>query len=228
MKTSNIILISLIGSISFVIVAGLLQLRLTGTTDGSSVYSERKIIDVPFTDFKYLVISETTNLQIIEGSQPGLAVSVGKDDPDPTVKHHQVGDTLFIDKLEFGNEGRTLTGTLKVNPATLKSITVTDSHFSIHDVGVNNLEVNLNNSHFYVHATAMTKFGNISINAADESDFSTNNIELDTVNVQLENSNAYFGAMVNRLNGVLKNSSTLSAPDAGEMEIRKDRTSRIN
>jgi hypothetical protein len=227
MKTSNIIFFSLVGSISAIIMAGAIQLRLTGTTDNTRNTSERKLVDAPLKPFKYLVITETTNLQIKEGAQSGLVVTVGKNDPDAIVKHHQAGDTLFIDQLAFGEDGRSLTGTLTVNPATLKFIGATKSSFSIYDVTVDNLEVNLDESRFYADASKNMMLGNISVDAVN-SDFSASNVEMDTLNIRLDQSSAYFNNEINKVKAVLKNESSISAPNAGDMEIRKDKTSRIN
>ncbi|MEO5978066.1 MAG: hypothetical protein ABIS36_00085 [Chryseolinea sp.] len=231
MKTSNIILTSLFGSITFFFLAGFTDLRINGTRSGdqqTGASIEKEFSSTRLSPVKYVVINEATNLIIKSGSQTELVVKIGTEDKDPILQHHLSGDTLFIDKIAFGDNGITLTAELKLNPENLNWIKASHSAFSISNMRIDGLMVDLYSSRLSVNSNQNIKSGRLKINAANSSDFNTSNIEFDSVNVTLDHSAAFMDGAIHDVNAELRNESSLSVPQADNITSHKDKSSRIN
>lgn len=231
MKTSNIILISLFGSITVFILAAFTELRINGIREEnkqSQPSMEKQFSAVALSPVKYIVIGETTNLTITRGEQTELAVRIGIEDNDPIVQHQVHGDTLFIDKIAFGTNGVTLMAELKLDPDNLKWISATQSSFSISNMSINGLIVDIDHTRLALHSNQNIRFGSIKINGTNSSDFSASNIEFDSVHLNLDHSSAWIDASAHQVDATLKNESTLSASQADNITSSKDKSSRIN
>lgn len=132
MKTSNIIITSLVGSITLIILASFLQLRLTGAK--KSQYAEQVYSAVDLAAFKYLLIRESLNVSIIPSHNTArLVIRNARGQEKPIVDYRQKGETLFIDRVKFGRNDRTLTVTIHVPDGELQWIKASGAMFAIHD-----------------------------------------------------------------------------------------------
>ncbi|MEX2232486.1 MAG: hypothetical protein WD824_10015 [Cyclobacteriaceae bacterium] len=223
MKTSNIILLTMIGSITIVIISGALQLRFTGLK--KSEYAEASTIH-DLKEFRYLVIRQSLNLAIATSETTNLVIRHAKDQNRPVVRYREAGDTLFIDEIKFGQGSRTLSVTLKTPLKNLKWITARDAAFSLQDFPSDFLHIDLNNSRLYISGENQVKMGTLEIKAVNQSHVDGNNVQVDTLEVDLDHSELRMPDNIYKLKGSIKNHATIHAPQVTEIEFRKDSLSR--
>lgn len=226
MKTSNIILSSVIGSITLVIVCGFMQLRLTGET--SSRYTEQVYADIKLSEFRYLVIKDAVNLTIRPADEVKLLIQNASGQDKPDVAYHESGDTLFIDRIKFGPEDRTLFVTIKTPVKTLEWIGAENAAFSITDFPIRYLNVDLAHSRMTIHAENPVNMGTLKITGENDSHIHAYQVMIDTIDLHLDQSEAMIQSKINKLKGAMMNNSSLNARDVDEFAFRKDSTSRFN
>jgi hypothetical protein len=226
MKTSNIILTTLIGSITFVIVTAFLQVRLTGEKKGK--FTEQVYLDEDLPVFKYLVIKNAMNLQVMSAPQSKIIVTQGKGESNPRIKYHQQGDTLFIDEIGFGQDSWSLFVRLQTPSENLQLIHAYNSGFSISDFTSNSLRVMLDNSRLDIGDNDDSTIRSLDINGINNSSVDAHQGKLDTVLLNLDHSEARFSASIKKLKAAMANHSSLSSENVGDLEVKKDDSSRFH
>jgi hypothetical protein len=223
MKTSNIILVTIIGGITFTILAGALQLRFTGTKkDGFSEISST----IDLNEFRHIVVRNAVNLSLIPSPDTKMVIRTGKDEAQPTVQYRENGDTLVIDAILFGHKSRTMSVSIQLPSENLKTIWAEKSSFVIMDFHAGALQIHLDQSRLTIEADHITRMENISITGVAESQFHARNVLIDTCNIQLNNSHARIPDKVMTLAGSITNHSSLFAPRAANIAISKNSLSR--
>lgn len=223
MKTSNILLLVLIGSVTCAIVAGAMQMRFTGAKRSAYV-EDSAAIDL--NDFRYLVIRKSLNLEIIPSEKTQLVIRHGKYESKPVIQYHQKGDTLFLDEIQFGHESRTLSVTIETPLANLKWINADNSHFSMKDFPARSLRIELAHSRFYFYGENTIRIGSLAITGIDGSVINTHMVEIDTVELYLDRSEARMPDRIGKLRGSMTNNAVVFAPEVRDIELRKDSLSR--
>ena len=226
MKTSNIILTILVGSITFVIVTAFLQVRLTGEKAGK--FTEHVYLDKDLPAFKYLVLKDAMNLQVMSAPQPKITVTQGKGENDPRIKFHQQGDTLFIDEIGFGQDSRSLSVRLQTPSENLQLILASNSGFSISDFNSSSLQVKLDNSRLDIGDHENSKIMSLKITGINNSSVNAHQGKLDTVLLNLDHSEARLSSSIKKLKAVMANHSSISSENVGDLEVKKDDSSRFH
>ncbi len=228
MKTGNIILFSIMGSFSILIIAGALELRLFGKLhDGKTHYSPNTVREVNATlqPFQVLVIRESINIAIEKSDSLSFQVFRNKNESAPRVKFHQSADTLFIDQVAFGENGNNLHAVIKLKDAQLlKTIRADHSTFSIDDFDGKSLVLSLNESRLYV--TSELHLSHLRISAID-SYISYNGDVANKLEADLNHSEVYIQGDVFEFNGTIKNDSDLRLQNVNQIHFKKDSTSSV-
>jgi hypothetical protein len=226
MKTSNIILTTLIGSITFVIISAFMQVRFAG--EKKDAYTENVYLDEHLRDFKYLIIKDAINLQVMSAQQSKITVTQGKGENDPRIKYHQKGDTLFIDEIGFGQHSRSLLVRLQTPSENLHLIQASNSGFSISDFNSNNLQVKLDHSRLDIGDHENSKIMSLDITGINNSSIDAHQGKLDTVLLYLDHSEARLSVSIRKLKAVMANHSSISRDNVGDLEVKKDDSSRFH
>lgn len=223
MKTSNIIITSLIGVLALLILTAAIELRFFG--EKGEYFSSRYTVDsVAIDNYKHLVV---------EGfrSRPELYISnsnyikisavheTGETSPDEinitTLIHN---DTLYINSPQ---ESVSFNFTLST-PDTLESLLLKNTYFEVNGVPVkkyvtynSRLEINGTENSFRTNINGMNK-SRININQIN-----------DTIIFQLNNSNLSINRMVNSISGQMQQ-SFLRINKVNHLTIDKDTESKLD
>lgn len=219
MKLSNIILSSLIGSISLAIIAGSLQLRLTGEL--KSYNAPANVDTIGVAPFRNLVIHKAWNLTIMPGDEPGIVILGAADGMQPKIHYHTSGDTLHIDSIGKLPPGRGFWMSIHT-PDGLGQIRGQHASFTLMDYNGDELAVNLDDSRFTMNAKGTSTIGRLQITGKNGSVFIANRVAFDTVTVDLLASQATINDEIDKLRGSIKHGSSLSAPRAADIQLQKD------
>lgn len=227
MKTSNIILGIIAGSFTFIILAGAIQLRLTGVTNETKRSIETEASAQTLEPFRYLIVREATNFTVSPATRNRLTVFKGQDDPDPVIEYAQRGDTLFINRIAHGEKGRTLRVNLEVEAGVISYIGAMNSRFHVAGFPSERLAVDLRSARLYLSANDSLSISQLRLTASENSDFHMENQMIDTLDIQLDHSSATLDE-VNKVRAILRNESTLNLNDALDVEYRKDQSSEVH
>lgn len=219
MKLSNIILLSLIGSVSVAIIAGSLQLRLTGEL--KSNYYNKDVDTIRVEPFRHLVIHKAWNVTIMAGEKPGIVIQSASGGVKPSIHYHTSGDTLHIDSVRLLPDVRGFWMSVHA-PEGLTHISGTNASFGLMNYSGEALTVNLDDSRFSINASDTSRIGRLDIIETNGSAFEAHRVSFDTVAVDLVSSQATLDGEIDKLHGAIMNGSRLRAPGATDIQIRKD------
>ena len=225
MKTSNIILLSLVGSITVVIITIALQLRFTGTkkSDRIDVISS----EIKLAPFKYLVVHTSSNFSIEASEEVGMVIRNGAGNPTPGVEYRQDGDTLFINRMQPNEGQRSFSFAVKTPVSNLVGIFAEDASFSLMDFDSESLVVDLRKSRMNMQSAKAVNAGNLTLRATEDSHVYTSNVRFDTVEFYLDDAEARLSDRINQLRGSIKNGASVFAPQAFDIQLKRDSTSRF-
>lgn len=228
MKTSNIILTCLAGGITLIITAAFLQLRFTGLKKAEYADKISATIDLP--TFKFLLIRESMNLSIVPSHSTSLVIENGKDQEKPLVDYHLRGDTLFIDRVKFAREDRTLSVTLHTPPGSLEWIKAEKTTFKLRGYDAKALNIHLDNSTLSLYSTDSVHIKNLQINGTNHSQVNAwanaASVHIDSLDLNLDASEAVFLTTIDHLSGSMVNHSKVFPGDAMNVNFTKDESSR--
>jgi hypothetical protein len=223
MKTSNIILSTLIGSITLLIVTGAMQLRITGAL--KSPGAEQVYADTDLAPFKYLVIRKALNLSISPSDKAKITIYNAAGQGNPNVRYHQEGDTLFIDEIAFNTGDRTLFVVVTTPPQNVVSIRGKNSTFALKDFPAEMLRVELDESKLSVGGQNGLRVGTLKISGINNSEVYISEVRLDTLDLSLDHSEGNISGAITKLKGSMINHASLTARDVNDIEFKKDSTS---
>jgi hypothetical protein len=221
MKTSNIILLIIIASISLIILLGAIDMRVNGG-NATRGYSSTVV-----TPFKYLILKETTNVTVKASDEFEIAIETGHDELNPQVSFHADGDTLVMDYARLAPDHRTVSVFIGVPPEHLEWIKAKNASFQLADFSTGALIIHLDNSQLNIIGKRQTKSGSVKITCINDSEINTFDGAMDTLYLQMDNSRARLRSRVNKLKGSMANRSSLLAREMMQIEFQRDSTSFI-
>ncbi|HYW95421.1 MAG TPA: hypothetical protein VE870_07540 [Bacteroidales bacterium] len=224
MKTSKIIFISLLGTISAFIVAGAIDVRLNGQ---SSRIIENKNSHITLPLFSNIIIENSGNLNVIQSDSAYLEVNWQKDAEERDIDHILSGDTLIIIGISKSVEGLLYANLYVSGP--INSIILRNSQIVINRINSSVLSIRMNGSKAWLNdkPNGELLYNRLDIRATGESYINTGDFSADSVNVTLQNSMANLNIIAGRLNGVLSEGSTMTSRQADDIQLKKDSTSKI-
>lgn len=227
MKTSNIILTCLAGSVTLIVTTAFLQLRFTGLKKAEYADKVSATIDLP--PFSFLFIRESMKLSIVPSHSTGLVIENGKDQQKPVVDYHVQGDTLFIDRVKFGREDRTLSVTLQTPPGSLEWIKAEETTFKLQGYNANALSIHLDNSRLSLYSAGAVHIRNLQITGTKHSRVNAwanaDRVHIDSLDLNLDASEAVFLNTIDYLSGSMVNHSKVFPGGAMNVNFTKDESS---
>lgn len=219
MKKSKIILIYLLTIIAIVILAVLIDIRINGISkedDKALVYKET----IP--SFKVLCINHS-NLVIVQGDSSYIQISYKKDSLKPSRPFISNGDTLIISDIRRYNSVKLFF------KDSLISIKLKNSNITIEYINNSELNLNIDSSYvwFDMSKDTLSFINFLNIVAVNHSTINTDKFRVDSIKVNLSNSDAYLRTSSKKILGVLFNNSSINSYQLEEIVMKKDSTSKI-
>jgi hypothetical protein len=223
MKLSNKILLGFFGFIFLYLTAAFAELRLTGNPnvidDGNSIAETADISGV-----KYVVIRDMdTQINVIGSDRAQLEVRSFSGNLLTKLNYKISGDTLTLSGVE-SKEVKTIKISVFVPNTSLKGITVNSSVAIVRGLQPDVLSISQKSGTIWMSESRITK---IEMDL-DDSYLDISGTPLDTLSANIERSEVSIDAPVGLLQGSMKTSSMLRMGDIGEIQFKKDETSRLN
>ncbi len=227
MKTSKIIFISLLSTITLLILAAAIDIKISGHLNAGNG-SDFKMSRQTLPDFKVLLVNNSVNITLVRKDSSFLEVTSLKDSIVPKVNYTFRGDTLLVSDFEkpvHRSSSLTIFAT-----DSLQKIQLTNSMVSTERLGIGKLVFDLDHSYLFLnqHLRLRYPFGAIDLTAKNHSEISSSEFSLDSLTIQLRNSEANFDFFVKNIRGSLSDSSTIRARQPQEISLKKDASSKIN
>lgn len=228
MKTSKKIFVTLLISIAVLIIAAFVDIRIHGRrigTSSSEIITKNELI----APFKVISAVNSRNLKIVDDDSSYIEIAWYKDSIPPKINYKILNDTLIISDMKYLIRS---TGyqPVKIHATnSLVAIKLKDSEVSIGNIGKGIMSVILDNSSAWFSQTNSKKqyFSNLSIIAKNNSSANSNDFNVDTLRVFLQNSQSNLQIRAKKIYGTLTDSSTIGFQQTNEIYLKADSTSTI-
>lgn len=222
MKLSNKILIGFLGFIFLYLTAAFAELRLNGTPNViDDTNSLAETVDLP--GISYLVVKDfDKNIQVIGSDRTRLEVRSFSGDWLKELMYSVSGDTLTLSG--FHSEDAKIKISVFVSGASLKGITLNSATATVEGLQQGRLHLSQKSGSIWMTDSQLA------IMEVDllQSRLDISGTVLDTLSAQLETSQVNISSPVGRLQGSMKNSASLHLNDIGEIQVKKDKSSRLS
>ncbi len=227
MKTSKIIFISLLSTITLLILAAAIIIRISGHKNGGS-RSDFKMSKQTLPSFKVLRINNSMNITLIRKDSSYLEVTCLKDSILPNLKYILLGDTLMVSDFENSDHQNTSVKIFATD--SLKKIQLFNTTLSTERLGMGKLVFELDQSNLDLNQDLLMKLpiSAIELVANHHSQIKASEFSIDSLTLQLRDSQAYLDLLVKNIRGTLSDSSVIRVRQPQEISLRKDATSTIN
>jgi len=227
MKTSKIIIISLLGTIAVLILAITIDIRINGRrNDGRQ--SDFKVNKQNVPVFKVLSVNNSMNITIVKKDSSFIEVSCLKDSIAPKVNYTMKGDTLIVS--DFEKPGHRNTSVTIHATDSLKHIQLKKSNISIDRIGSGKLFFKLDASELWLNQDTLVKssFPVLDIVAGNHSRINSSDFRIDSLGLVLQKSEADIEMKSRIISGTMSDSSRINVRQPEEISLKKDGTSKIN
>lgn len=225
MKTSNKILIGLLSTILFVMMAFMLDIRVFGE-HRSERMTERKSKNLPVGDFKHIKIDNLRSIKISPSETNHIHFVAYNDTTTVNISFVVENDTLIIagTRSSSGHPSYTLYASSKI-----ESISANKSNIRISGLHQDRIQLKVTDGEINSFGSKENEFSHFkSANIIElNSRINFHNAKFDTLALDMVNSNAGFSKDINTVNASIKSKSQLHLKNVEKLELVKDKTSRI-
>ena len=225
MKLSNKVLIGFFGFIFLYLTAVFAEVRLRGTPNIiDDANSTAETVDV--SGIRYLVLEDLDkHVNVAASDQPSrLEVRSLKGDLLKRMKHRISGDTLTLSALQ-SKDINTLKITVFVPATGLRGMTVDNASAIVKGLKQDLLHISQKAGRVSMSDNSIS---HIHIHASGRSYLDISSTNVTSLSANLEDSEVYVSSPIRRLEGSMKNKSFLRVHDVGEIQFKKDNSSRLN
>jgi len=232
MKTSNKILIGLLSTIFFVMMAFFLDIRVFG--ERRSWDNKPITKDIPVGEFAHINVDKFKTLKIVRSDKNYFQTTIYSKHTNIKFDFSLENDTLNIfensyttpDSVKLPRFNYSITLFTNCN---IQSITSSKSQIRISGLEQDSIRMSVSNgviNSFGRNGNESSHFKKAKI-AEYNSRINFRDIKVDTLEIQLENSNAEFRKDIYKVLAKIKSKSTLSLKDVEKLKLEKDENSRI-
>ncbi|MEP5611789.1 MAG: DUF2807 domain-containing protein [Cyclobacteriaceae bacterium] len=223
MNISTKILMGFFGSAFVYMSAVFIEIRLTG--EDVDIHGEdAKVESVPIDNIKYVIIADLGQRIYLKSSdKPGLEFRSASGDLASRLVYEINGDTLNLRELNL-EENTKLDITLLV-PQELVGIEVNEAAVYLSDLKQPRLSIIQTGGRTVFNQGV--KIGKLDITATESAEFDAFGGDIDTVALDLDNSDVELRTNVGRLEGSMKNRSYLYIEDINDISFKKDENSHL-
>jgi len=227
MKTSKIIFISLLGTITFLILAALIDIRINGRR-GNEIQADFNVNKQRVASFKVLCVNNSRNITLVQSDSSFIEITFRKDSIAPKLNYTIKEDTLSVmdfEKLIHRNVSVRIYATDSLKKVSLKNSNINLAKFKAAKLL---LELDKSSVWFEYYSKFQTSFHTLGIVAKNDSRFNTSNFSVDSLAINLQHSEANLQITARKISGTLSDHSKIFVRQPQEISLKKDETSRIN
>jgi hypothetical protein len=224
MKKSNIIVVSLIASITLLITMGMMEVRLKGTTNPRT-YAERyaEIKHVPIPEFHHVVVADCRNVSLSIGNEFSIGMT---EQPGRVASRTYVvkNDTLYIEGLPNADQPDIVH---VVAPSQVyRSVRALHSQVTMSNLALDRFVLYADESQVSIN-TEQT-INSIVVEGRQDSKvhFYQSGV-INTLDLNLDHSELYSPGGLGKLKGSIRNQSRVQLNNADEVVFNKDNTSHL-
>lgn len=227
MKTSKIIFISLLSTITLLILAAAIVLCIAGKRIGNSS-DDLKTIRQDIPNFKVLPVANSMNITLLQNDSSFVEVIFLKDSLPPKVNFATRGDTLLLNDFEKSVH-RNVSVILHATDS-LRMIRLNNSNLEVDRLGSQGVSFELGNSSLSLNQNTQLKVPcrSIAITAKNHSNINSADFEVDLLDLVLVNSEANLQLKAKKISGNLTDNSMLYARQPEVIALKKDPGSKVN
>jgi hypothetical protein len=224
MKLSNRILIGFFGFLFIYLIAAFTEIRFRGNLNHLGE-STGLVETADLSGFTYLIIQDLDeSVTLVAADVPGIEVRSISGDLLKNLKYHVKGDTLELAQLQL-EENVNLNLTVYVPRNSLTGMTIYD--VSVVIKGMDQKQLAIKQQAGSIRFVEGNRLEKLSIQATDDGNLNFSGHHLDTVSIQLNNSNVHIESGTSRVEGKMVNESYLWIRDVNEIDFTKDETCRL-
>ena len=231
MKTSNIILSSLIGSITLLCILGLISYKLTSTPRAQPIleHENHQTHSIELRDFRYLEVKESKDffIEIATGLDREIKIITRAGTEIPVVDYHISGDSLFIDNFHPNSNNSNWWVshlTIYIPVGELKGVKGKNAKLKFQNFTGTFPEIDADATQIIIDNSSGK--GKLVCNLRNKSTLTINN-RIDTLYMHLDNSTLKIINPLVLIKGEMLNNATLNYKGAGEIVLKQDETSKI-
>lgn len=225
MKTSSKILTGLLSTIFIVIVAIFVDIRVFGKHKSERYFVETRKEKYQLEDFTHLYVDEFKSLKIVYSDKNYIEAVILYDSINVNINYSIHHDTLKIN----GNSLPSFSSFTLYTNSPIESISVMKSNLRISGFSQDNIYMKIVDggiSNFGNSEKAISYFKHAEISELN-SKINFYNTRIDTLELDMENSNAQFNEDIGNVNASIKSNSKLHLKNAERLDLEKDKDSRI-
>lgn len=224
MKTSNILLTSLLGSITVTTLAMMMDI---GYGDGDPEYTQYDKQDISLPAFSHIQVRDNHRSVIVKSGSPGaIQLFTMKGNQMPSVTYHLQGDTLVIEQFEDHKQVGAYF-TLQVPKNELQGISAVNTEVILNDYQFETMSLSLNKAKVQIYPGDRNNLARLSVHGINHSHVNVSTT-IDTLSLNLDQSSIVVDDAIDVLRGSMENSSSLGVRKVGLFEFRKDESSRLD
>ena len=224
MKTSNIILTSLLGSITVTTMAMMIDIGFGG---GSPEYTEYDQQDISLPAFNHLQVHDNSRSVIVEAaSSRSIKLFTMKGHQIPSITYHMEGDTLVIDQFENHKQVGAYF-TLQVPHNDLQGITARNTEIILNDYPFETMSLSLDNAKVQIYPQIRKNYIMLSVDGSNGSHVNIAS-SVDTLSLKLDRSSIVVDEPIKILRGTITNSSSVGVREVSNFDFTKDESSRLD
>jgi hypothetical protein len=231
MKTSNIILSASIGSITFMVILGMVSSNLTSTPRKPPILEpeNHQTHSIELQNFNYLEITESEDffMEVSTGHDREIQIITRAGTEIPQVDYHISGDTLFIDNFHpSSNNSNWWVShlTIYIPEGELKGVKGKNAKLKFKNFEGTFPEIDTDKSQTIIENTSGK--GKLVCNVRNKSTLTINN-QMDSLYMHLNNSTLRINKRLALIQGEIMNNSTLNYKSACELVLKQDETSLV-
>lgn len=221
MKTSKIIFTSLLSVIAFFILISLVDIRIK-----SHKLFDIKVNKQLLPSFRVMYI-DNSNFSLMQGDSSYIETAYFKGSLVTPLNYTIKGDTLVLTQVSQSHTKDSYPSIKIFSTDSLKSIIVKNSDIDIKGLKSEKLSLNMDNSSISFNQDKITisSFRTLDILAKNHSNINSTSFKIDTLEINLQKSEADLAIMAGKINGTLCDSSRVSIHLSGEVFLKADKSS---
>jgi hypothetical protein len=227
MKTSKIIFVALLSSIALIMLAVVVDIRITGVKGNSFQNNNYKMIKKTVPAFRVINLNDWARVELIKSDSTYLELQYPKDSIAPELNYRLNGDTLFFNGQKKKSDQDQFVWIHTTGD--LKKIISRNSRLSFGNFKTAGLTIDLDDCNLNINQgeNDNTSFQSLEINAKNHSNIYTGNISVDSLKVNFQKSDARFMIQLQKISGSVTDSSSVSLSQVEDISLKKDKSSEI-
>lgn len=223
MNISNKILLGFFGTAFVYMTAVFVEIRLTG--EDEDLTDDNVMIETaPMSDVNYVIVADLgRRLYIKSSDEPRLEIRSRSGDFLSKLTYEIKDDTLVISELKFEEEVH-FDMTLFL-PNKFSGIETKDAFIHLSQIDLSSLSINQVGGRIILNGDI--KLGKLNIVGSQSAEFDVFDSDIDTVALDIDDSNVELRAYVGRIEGSMKNDSYLYVENTDDINFKKDESSHI-